>query len=192
MKIEVMREELEASLGAPITVTPIQKKEPNNWIWYSLIGALFAGVIGFNLLFSLIRVSGHSMDNTLRDGQYVVVSKHRDVKRFDIVVLKERVSEGGDTKQVIKRVIGLPGDSIVVENGKLYINNQLYDEPYLVESMVENYNLQSYAIIVPEDTVFVLGDNRDVSKDSRMVGSFKKSAIIGAMETPYSEKGEQQ
>jgi signal peptidase I len=192
MKIEVMREELEASLGAPITVTPIQKKEPNNWIWYSLIGALFAGVIGFNLLFSLIRVSGHSMDNTLRDGQYVVVSKHRDVKRFDIVVLKERVSEGGDTKQVIKRVIGLPGDSIVVENGKLYINNQLYDEPYLVESMVENYNSQSYAIIVPEDTVFVLGDNRDVSKDSRMVGSFKKSAIIGAMETPYSEKGEQE
>ena len=191
MKIEVMREELEASLGAPITVTPIQKKEPNNWIWYSLICALFAGVIGFNLLFSLIRVSGHSMDNTLRDGQYVVVSKHRDVKRFDIVVLKERVSEGGDTKQVIKRVIGLPGDSIVVENGKLYINNQPYDEPYLVESLVENYKSQSYAIIVPEDTVFVLGDNRDVSKDSRMVGSFKKSAIIGAMETPYSEKGEQ-
>lgn len=191
MKIEVMREELEASLGAPITVTPIQKKEPNNWIWYSLIGALFAGVIGFNLLFSLIRVSGHSMDNTLRDGQYVVVSKHRDVKRFDIVVLKERVSEGGDTKQVIKRVIGLPGDSIVVENGKLYINNQPYDEPYLVESLVENYKSQSYAIIVPEDTVFVLGDNRDVSKDSRMVGSFKKSAIIGAMETPYSEEGEQ-
>lgn len=190
MKIEVMREELEASLGAPITVTPIQKKEPNNWIWYTLIGALFAGVIGFNLLFSLIRVSGHSMDNTLRDGQYVVVNKHRDVKRFDIVVLKERVSEGGDTKQVIKRVIGLPGDSIVVENGKLYINNQPYDEPYLVESLVENYKSQSYAIIVPEDTVFVLGDNRDVSKDSRMVGSFKKSAIIGAMETPYSEKGE--
>lgn len=192
MKIEVMREQLEASLNAPITVTPIQKKEPNNWIWYSLICVLFVGVIGFNLMFSLIRVSGHSMDNTLRDGQYVVVNKHKDVKRFDIVVLKERVSEGGETKQVIKRVIGLPGDSIVVENGKLYINNQPYDEPYLVDSMIENYKLQSYAIIVPEDTVFVLGDNRDVSKDSRMVGSFKKSAIIGAMETPYSEKGEQQ
>mgnify|MGYP000921975372 FL=1 len=191
MKIEVMREQLEASLNAPITVTPIQKKEPNNWIWYSLICVLFVGVIGFNLMFSLIRVSGHSMDNTLRDGQYVVVNKHKDVKRFDIVVLKERVSEGGETKQVIKRVIGLPGDSIVVENGKLYINNQPYDEPYLMNSMIENYKLQSYAIIVPEDTVFVLGDNRDVSKDSRMVGSFKKSAIIGAMETPYSEKGEQ-
>ena len=191
MKIEVMREQLEASLNAPITVTPIQKKEPNNWIWYSLICVLFVGVIGFNLMFSLIRVSGHSMDNTLRDGQYVVVNKHKDVKRFDIVVLKERVSEGGETKQVIKRVIGLPGDSIVVENGKLYINNQPYDEPYLMDSMIENYKLQSYAIIVPEDTVFVLGDNRDVSKDSRMVGSFKKSAIIGAMETPYSEKGEQ-
>lgn len=191
MKIEVMREQLEASLNAPITVTPIQKKEPNNWIWYSLICVLFVGVIGFNLMFSLIRVSGHSMDNTLRDGQYVVVNKHKDVKRFDIVVLKERVSEGGETKQVIKRVIGLPGDSIVVENGKLYINNQPYDEPYLVDSMIENYKLQSYAVIVPEDTVFVLGDNRDVSKDSRMVGSFKKSAIIGAMETPYSEKGEQ-
>lgn len=191
MKIEVMREQLEASLNAPITVTPIRKKEPNNWIWYSLICVLFVGVIGFNLMFSLIRVSGHSMDNTLRDGQYVVVNKHKDVKRFDIVVLKERVSEGGETKQVIKRVIGLPGDSIVVENGKLYINNQPYDEPYLMDSMIENYKLQSYAIIVPEDTVFVLGDNRDVSKDSRMVGSFKKSAIIGAMETPYSEKGEQ-
>ena len=177
MKIEIMRETLEASLGAPITVTPIQKKEPNNWIWYSLISMLFVAIIGFNVLFALVRVSGHSMDATLHDGQYVVVNKHRTVNRFDIVVLKERVSEGGD--------------SIVVENGKLYINNQPYDEPYLVESMIANYKSQSYAIIVPEDTVFVLGDNRDVSKDSRMVGSFKKSAIIGSMETPYSTKGEQ-
>ena len=191
MKIEIMRETLEASLGAPITVTPIQKKEPNNWIWYSLISMLFVAIIGFNVLFALVRVSGHSMDATLHDGQYVVVNKHRTVNRFDIVVLKERVSEGGETKQVIKRVIGLPGDSIVVENGKLYINNRPYDEPYLVESMIENYKSQSYAIIVPEDTVFVLGDNRDVSKDSRMVGSFKKSAIIGSMETPYSMKGVQ-
>ena len=100
------------------------------------------------------------------------------------------MTEGGETKQIIKRVIGLPGDSIVVENGVLYINNVKYDEPYLVDELTATYRAQPYAIIVPEDTYFVLGDNRDVSKDSRMVGSFVKSAILGSMETPQSEKGD--
>lgn len=191
MKIEVMRDMLSESLGGVQTdVTPVDKYEPDNRIWYGLIVLLFVIVIAFNWMFALVRVSGRSMDNTLKDGQFVLVDKHRDVHRFDIVVLKERLTEGGETKQIIKRVIGLPGDSIVVENGVLYINNVKYDEPYLVEELTATYRTQSYAIIVPEDTYFVLGDNRDVSKDSRMVGSFMKSSILGSMETPQSEKGD--
>ena len=171
MKIEVMRDMLSESLGGVQTdVTPVDKYEPDNRIWYGLIVLLFVIIIAFNWMFAIVRVSGRSMDNTLKDGQFVLVDKHREVHRFDIVVLKERLTEGGETKQIIKRVIGLPGDSIVVENGV--------------------YRTQSYAIIVPEDTYFVLGDNRDVSKDSRMVGSFVKSAILGSMETPQSEKGD--
>ena len=181
MKIEVMRDMLSESLGGVQTdVTPVDKYEPDNRIWYGLIVLLFIAVVRF---------SGRSMDNTLKDGQFVLVDKHREIHRFDIVVLKERLTEGGETKQIIKRVIGLPGDSIVVENGVLYINNVKYDEPYLVDGLTATYRTQSYAIIVPEDTYFVLGDNRDVSKDSRMVGSFVKSSVLGSMETPQSEKG---
>lgn len=191
MKIEVMHDMLSESLGGVTSdVTPIDKHEPNQKLWYGLITLFFIGVIAFNSIFAVVRVSGHSMDNTLSDGQFVVVNKHRQVRRFDIVVLKERLTEGGETKQVIKRVIGLPGDSIVVENGQLFINNVAYDEPYLSAALTETYRTQSYAIIVPEDTYFVLGDNRDVSKDSRMVGSFVKTAVLGSMETPQSEKGE--
>lgn len=182
---------LSESLGGVQTdVTPVDKYEPDNRIWYGLIVLLFVIIIAFNWMFAIVRVSGRSMDNTLKDGQFVLVDKHREVHRFDIVVLKERLTEGGETKQIIKRVIGLPGDSIVVENGVLYINNVKYDEPYLVDELTATYHTQSYAIIVPEDTYFVLGDNRDVSKDSRMVGSFVKSAILGSMETPQSEKGD--
>ena len=191
MKIDVMHDMLSESLGGVVSdVKPIDKREPNQKLWYGFIVLFFLAIIVFNSIFAVVRVSGHSMDATLSDGQFVVVNKHRQVRRFDIVVLKERLTEGGETKQIIKRVIGLPGDSIVVENGKLYINNVLHEESYLTDALTENYRTQSYAIIVPEDAYFVLGDNRDVSKDSRMVGSFVKTSVLGSMETPQSEKGE--
>ena len=70
-----------------------------------------------------VKVDGHSMDPTLANGEYLFVVKHLPVNRFDIVVASEK-DEDGKTKQIVKRVIGLPGDTIRYENDQLYINGK--------------------------------------------------------------------
>ena len=74
----------------------------------------------------------------------------------------------------------MPGDRITVIKGKLYINNEEYVEPYLSAENIKDFAKVDWDIRVPDNHYFVLGDNRDVSKDSRQVGSFEKSAIKGA------------
>ncbi|VLS56920.1 signal peptidase I [Streptococcus pneumoniae] len=76
-----------------------------------------------------VRVEGHSMDPTLADGEILFVVKHLPIDRFDIVVAHE---EDGN-KDIVKRVIGMPGDTIRYENDKLYINDKETDEPYLAD-----------------------------------------------------------
>lgn len=78
---------------------------------------------------SNVRVEGHSMDPTLADGEILFVVKHLPIDRFDIVVAHE---EDGN-KDIVKRVIGMPGDTIRYENDKLYINDKETDEPYLAD-----------------------------------------------------------
>ena len=92
---------------------------------------LIIALVGLSRLFlwSNVRVEGHSMDPTLADGEILFVVKHLPIDRFDIVVAHE--DEGN--KDIVKRVIGLPGDTIRYENDKLYINGQETDEPYLAE-----------------------------------------------------------
>ena len=73
----------------------------------------------------------------------------------------------------------MPGDRVTASNGKLYINNEELAEPYLSEENIQDFKRVNWDIRVPEDHYFVLGDNRDVSKDSRAVGSFEKSSVVG-------------
>lgn len=77
-----------------------------------------------------VKVDGHSMDPTLANGEYLFVVKHLPVNRFDIVVASEK-DEDGKTKQIVKRVIGLPGDTIRYENDQLYVNGKKTNETYL-------------------------------------------------------------
>ena len=84
------------------------------------------------LLWAPVKVDGHSMDPTLANGEYLMVLKHQSIDRFDIVVASEK-DDDGKKKEVVKRVIGLPGDSIQYENDTLYINGKKTDEPYLAE-----------------------------------------------------------
>lgn len=88
-------------------------------------------IIGLTRIFlwSNVRVEGHSMDPTLADGEVLFVVKHLPIDRFDIVV----AHEDDGNKDIVKRVIGLPGDTIRYENDKLYINDQETDEPYLAD-----------------------------------------------------------
>ena len=130
-------------------------------------------------------VRGDSMDDTLEDGEVLLLSKIsyyvHDIDRFDIVVIKDN-----DSDLIIKRVIGLPGDNVKYKDNKLYINDKVVSDDYGV-GVTENFNLQDICMIndddcvskIPDDLYLVLGDNREVSADSRVKGLFSKDVILG-------------
>jgi len=130
-------------------------------------------------------VRGDSMDNTLVDGEVLFLSKisyHiHDIKRFDVVVIRDK-----DNDLIIKRIIGLPGDNVKYKDNQLYINNEIVSDNYS-NGETENFDLQTICMInndecvskIPEDMYLVLGDNREVSADSRVKGLFKRDVILG-------------
>ena len=97
---------------------------------WALFGLIIGGIILSRIyLWTPVRVDGHSMDPTLADSEYLLVINKLPIGRFDIVVASE--TENGKTKEIVKRVIGLPGDTIEYKNDVLYINGKETDEPYL-------------------------------------------------------------
>ena len=95
-----------------------------------LFGLIIGGIILSRIyLWTPVRVDGHSMDPTLADSEYLLVINKLPIDRFDIVVASE--TENGKTKEIVKRVIGLPGETIEYKNDVLYINGKETDEPYL-------------------------------------------------------------
>lgn len=166
--------------NADIPVFPkVQIKEQHTLLYLIIVAVIIFIMIAFNLLFAIARVDGQSMNTTLHNGEIVLLSRHEKIRRFDIVVLRERTTNNGSDKKIIKRVIGFPGDVITVINGKLYINNERYKENYLNPKNIVNFKTVNWTIKVPKGRIFVLGDNRDISKDSRIVGSFNTSAVVG-------------
>ena len=169
---------------------------------------LFVLVLGRSRLFlwQPVKVDGHSMDPTLADGERLIVLDHTKINRFDIVVAKE--TEDGQTKEIVKRVIGMPGDTITYNDDTLYINGKEVDEKYLDEykQALDDDQLQDiyaynslfqelaekadafttdsdgnteFTVKVPKGEYYLMGDDRIVSKDSREVGTFPKSSIVG-------------
>ncbi len=118
-------------------------------------------------------VDGDSMNSTLLNGQLVIINKLiyniSDVKRLDIVVINNEK----ENDKIIKRVIGLPNETIKYENNKLYING----EELISDIKFENTN--DFETKTGDNEYFVLGDNRNISKDSRLLGNFNKEDIIG-------------
>lgn len=180
---EQVRRKLQASLPLmedttqPVFPT-IKVKEKPKWLVPSLFAVVLILMVISRLVFPIARISGPSMEPTLQNGHFIVLH-NEEVKRFDIVVLKERLTKDGDAKDIVKRVIGVGGDVITVIDGQLYINNKRYTEPYLSDKYIKNFKKVNWTIRVPQHKVFVMGDNRDISKDSRSVGSFDESAIKG-------------
>lgn len=126
-----------------------------------------------------VRVDGASMDTTLSNGQIMILNKivykRNDIKRFDIVVIDE------GNKDIIKRVIALPGETIEYKDNKLYINGKEISDPY-PSTETEDFSINDIGHTkVPGDCYFVMGDNRENSLDSRYptVGVIKKSQIEG-------------
>ena len=182
MKTNKKRQEM---LAKSLGIEPDYKAKPMEYkkidTWYkSLISIIVILIIAvfLRMTFTIVKVDGSSMKPTLEHNDFMLVKKEKP-RRFDIVVLNERETDGGPSKKIVKRVIGLPNDHITVIDGVLYINNSKYEEHYLSKENIIQFKLVNFDIIVPEGHIFVLGDNRDVSKDSRAVGSFKESALVG-------------
>lgn len=123
-------------------------------------------------------VSGDSMKPNLHDGEMLIVKKigykEDNIKRFDIVVIKE------DNDEIIKRIIGLPGEHISYKSNKLYVNDKLVEQDFKFYD-TEDFNLEEICTCstIPKGKYLVLGDNRPVSKDSRMIGLIEEKEIFG-------------
>ena len=130
-------------------------------------------------------VNGDSMCNTLQDGQSLIMDKisyrFQDPKRYDIVIFPG-VEEYGERPYYIKRVIGLPGETIQIIDGKVNINGKiLKDDIYGITDYIDIAGIAESPITLKDDEYFCLGDNRPVSRDSRFeeVGPVTKDEIIG-------------
>jgi len=137
--------------------------------------------IGIDAVTARIRVDGQSMEPTLQSGEFVIVNKLAyklsAPELSDVIVFHYP----RDPKiEYIKRVIGLPGDVVKITNGSVLVNEQQLDEPYI--KAPPNYQAEW---TVPEDSLFVLGDNRNNSSDSRTWGMVPVENIIGRAELIY-------
>ncbi|HEC2146724.1 signal peptidase I [Staphylococcus delphini] len=166
------------------------KKETMEWLLSIGLALLIVGLL-YAFVIKPYNIKGDSMDPTLKDGERVIVNKigktlgHLD--NGNVIVF-----HADETNDYVKRIIGKPGDHVVYKNDQLYLNGKKVDEPYL------DYNLKhkTYEQItgsfdskdlpgsngqeqIPKDKYLVLGDNREVSKDSRAFGLIDKDQIVG-------------
>ena len=147
-----------------------------------LVAALTVAIVVKTFLIQAFYIPSGSMEPTLHPGDRVLVNKLsydlHPIHRGDIVVFRRPPSEAGDTtiRDLIKRVIGLPGDRIEARDGVVYINGQALKEPYLPAGTVTT---TLPLTTVPSGQYFVLGDNRGNSKDSRFIGPIPGHLIVG-------------
>lgn len=130
-----------------------------------------------HFLYSPIRVSGSSMEPTLYDADIMILNKIgyriNGLKRFDVVVVNY------ENEKIIKRVIGLPGEYIEYKDDILYVNGEIVEESY-DRKITSDFSLEDLGIkTIPKDKYLVLGDNRPISKDSRMIGLIDINDIVG-------------
>ncbi|AQY50980.1 type I signal peptidase SipZ [Listeria weihenstephanensis] len=159
-----------------------------SWTWAIVLGLFITLLIRF-YLFVPVMVDGSSMMPTLHDGDRVIINRFGNVDRFDVVIFKD---EG---REYVKRVIGLPGDEITYKNDELYVNGKKQNESYLDTYkkqlgnglLTDDFSTKDLipSGVVPKGTVFVLGDNRRASKDSRIMGPIPESKILGTTPICY-------
>ena len=159
------------------------------WLWFldfaeTIVIALAIFVIMYRFLFQPHEVKGNSMYDNYHDGEYLLTDKisyrFHLPQRDEVVIFKAPKNEDYD---YIKRIIGLHGDQIKIESGRVYVNNQLLDESrYLGPSAMTQpgyFSREGINITVTDDNYYVLGDNRNNSSDSRDWGLVPKTNIIG-------------
>ena len=157
-------------------------KELLGWIRDILIAVAIAAVI--LAFFKPIIIQQQSMEPNFYSGDYVITSRQAynifgDPQRGDIIVFKSDLyTDEGEAKNLIKRIIGLPGDTVEIIEGEVYLNGEVLNEEYIKEPGLSG---EMEAVTVPEGELFVMGDNRRVSQDSRSgaVGTISQDTIVG-------------
>ena len=156
--------------------------------WLQLVmGCVLAAVVLFNCFARLTRVDGHSMDPTLQDGEMMLIwSLGYQPEQGDIVVLTKTAQDTlpqVKDKAIVKRVIAVEGQTVDIDytTGTVYVDGEALDEPYLNEPMEEPWYEDLTSVTVPEGSVFVMGDNRNHSNDSRDVtlGTVDERYVLG-------------
>jgi signal peptidase I len=159
---------------------------------FSKLGAFFTDILEvivlavgiFLIVYLLIlrphKIKGQSMDPTFPDGEYILTEKvsyyRNDPKRGDVIVFKPPISED----EFIKRVIGLPGETVMIRNNKVFINDIELKEDYIkVDTYGGSFLNEGEKYTVPAGNYFVIGDNRPHSSDSRAWGPITKKVITG-------------
>lgn len=171
-------------------LSPPPRRGPGTYLWLFLREFVFETLLPAVVIALLInvflaqatRVYGQSMEPTLHTDQRLVIEKvsyyFHIPNRGDIVVLRP-AEKGGE--MLIKRVIGLPGETLEIRDGLVYINGQPLNEPYLATKPRGNYG----PVVIPPDHVFVMGDNRNFSNDSRSFGPVPIERIVGRAWVSY-------
>lgn len=166
-------------------------KEIYTWT-KAIVFALIITFICREFIFSPVLVQGESMQPTFENNDKIIVAKSSKIERFDMIVFHAKNLQ----ENHIKRVIGLPGDRVEMKDDRLYINGKEYKEDYLqmnkesipmTEHLTGDFNLHDWAdnAKVPDDSLFVLGDNRRNSTDGREYGFIKKDSVIGEVKIRF-------
>jgi len=168
------------------------KKEIIEWIKAVVFAVVIVGVL--NIFITTTMVYSTSMYPTLIEKDLLILERTDDIERGDIVsfvsnltinendmetlnIIQKVKAKVGDNKNLIKRVIGMPGDSFMIKDGQVYINGELYEESYVTTTTSGEIQMDQ----IPEGKYFLMGDNRNVSLDSRssQVGLIDEEKLIG-------------
>ena len=152
------------------------EREVAEWV-FSIVIAVALALLIHNFVFQIVRVDGPSMKPTLYTDERMAVTRFtyyfKSPQRGDIVVTKFPQ----DNRNYVKRIIGLPGETLEIKEGKLYIDGAVLDEPYILEPIHDDYG----PIEIAEGKYMVMGDNRNDSRDSRYIniGPLEEKMIVG-------------
>lgn len=161
------------------------------WEWIKTIAIAFVAAFLINVFITPLQVHSVSMNPTLVEKDYLILNDHATIKHGDIVSFTSDIPfeeyelesfnviqrfQAGDTKNLIKRVIALPGDELNITDGQVYLNGELLEEPYILGDFTFG---DIYIEKIPEGQIFVMGDNRENSMDSRSFGTVSMDKVQG-------------
>jgi signal peptidase I, bacterial type len=181
-------------------------REIMSWIIPIVLGIAVAFAIK-TYWFRFVRIDGTSMEPNLKNNEWVMVYNNDKIKRGSVIVFDAygQDPEATAKKEYVKRVIGMPGDTVSAENGVIKVNNKVVDQSYIPDSEQKATNIvnnvgnwsslaalgskmdwqRKISVTVPKGQYFVLGDHRSVSNDSRYWGFVTKDSVMGVVKVPF-------